>query len=434
MKVANMLIAFACSAVLGVAGVAQAPAPLTLQQLEQMALAHNPTLQQANDQVSAAAGRTRQAGLWPNPTVGYKGEQIRGGAYRGGEQGFFVQQNIVLGHKLRAAQRAAAAGGEQQQAVAGEQREAVITAVSLAFYSTLAAQNTEELDEQLTQIASDAARTTLQLENAGQADKPDVLQAQVESEQVQVNLTRAQQQLRQNWTQLAATVGQPGMAKTKLVGDLTTLPAAIEPVPYMNRLLTQSPSVKVAEAGVQRAQAELTNARKQPIPDLQLRGGLEANREINDLSGRPTGWQGFAEVGIQLPIFNRNQGNVQSGVAELDRARKELERVRLELRDRAASQLAEYQSAADAVAKYRTQMLPRAKQAYEMYLTNYRNMAAAYPQVLVSQRTWFQLQTDYIAALEQLWRSATTLQGFLLTQGLTAPDNASIGASTGGMQ
>lgn len=434
MKVANMLIAFACSAGLGVTGVAQAPAPLTLQQLEQMALAHNPTLQQANDQVSAAAGRTRQAGLWPNPTVGYEGEQIRGGAYRGGEQGFFVQQNIVLGHKLRAGQRAAAAGGEQQQAVAGEQREAVITAVSLAFYSTLAAQNTEELDEQLTQIASDAARTTLQLENAGQADKPDVLQAQVESEQAQVNLTRAQQHLRQNWTQLAATVGQPGMAPTTLVGDLTRLPAAIEPVPYMNRLLTQSPSVKVAEAGVQRAQAELTSARKQPIPDLQLRGGLEANREINDLSGRPTGWQGFAEVGIQLPIFNRNQGNVQSGVAELDRARKELERVRLELRDRAASQLAEYQSAADAVAKYRTQMLPQAKQAYEMYLTNYRNMAAAYPQVLVSQRTWFQLQTDYIAALEQLWRSATTLQGFLLTQGLTAPGNASMGASTGGMQ
>ena len=49
-----------------------ADAGLTLEQLQQLALANNPTLAQAKAGVRAAAGRTRQAGLWPNPTIGYQ--------------------------------------------------------------------------------------------------------------------------------------------------------------------------------------------------------------------------------------------------------------------------------------------------------------------------------------------------------------------------
>ena len=73
---------------------------LTLDQLQGMALANNPTLAQAKAGVRAAAGRSRQAGLWPNPTIGYSGDEIRGGSFGGGEQGVFVQQNVILGGKL----------------------------------------------------------------------------------------------------------------------------------------------------------------------------------------------------------------------------------------------------------------------------------------------------------------------------------------------
>src|SRR5215467_14090166 len=77
----------------------------TLDQLQQLAVDHNPTLKQAQAEIRAAEGRKRQAGMYPNPTVGYIGEQISGGPQRGGEQGAFVQQDIVLGGKLGAAKR-----------------------------------------------------------------------------------------------------------------------------------------------------------------------------------------------------------------------------------------------------------------------------------------------------------------------------------------
>jgi cobalt-zinc-cadmium efflux system outer membrane protein len=69
-------------------------------------------------------------------------------------------------------------------------------------------------------------------------------------------------------------------------------------------------------------------------------------------------------------------------------------------------------------------MIPRARKAYELYLKSYGGMAAAYPQVLISQRTLFQLQTDYIAALENLWGNSIALKGFLLTDGLEAPSRS----------
>ena len=47
-----------------------------LEDLEGLALKNNPTLTQAAAEVSAAKGRRLQSALWPNPTVGYTGEEI----------------------------------------------------------------------------------------------------------------------------------------------------------------------------------------------------------------------------------------------------------------------------------------------------------------------------------------------------------------------
>src|ERR1700758_4325043 len=47
--------------------------------LEKMASEHNPTLAQAQREIEAARAQTWQAGLYPNPTGGYKGGGTGGG-------------------------------------------------------------------------------------------------------------------------------------------------------------------------------------------------------------------------------------------------------------------------------------------------------------------------------------------------------------------
>ena len=91
------------------------------------------------------------------------------------------------------------------------------------------------------------------------------------------------------------------------------------------------------------------------------------------------------------------------------------------LRARLAAVYQEYQASASIVERYRTVMLPKARQAHEMYLGNFRNMAAAYPQVLIAQRNLFQLQHDYVQELIQVWLRAIEIEGMLLTGALGDP-------------
>src|SRR5215510_7117179 len=393
---------------------------LRLEDLEQMGLANNPTLRQAEAELRATEGRKRQAGLYPNPTVGYQGEQIRGGSFRGGEQGAFVQQDIVLGGKLGAARNVVEQERKQAEAEHDEQRLRILNGIRVAYYQSLAAQETVALRAGLLKLAQDAVETSRQLFNVGQSDQPDVLQAEVEADQAELALSAAQQNQQRRWKALAAVVGKPELPLARLDGNLGDVPN-IDPTEWLQKLLTDSPAVRIAQLGVNRAEAQLSRAKREPIPDLQLRGGIEQNRELLEPSNRPAGLQGFAEVGVRIPLFNRNQGNIEAAKAELERARLETRRVQLLLRERLASTVQNYLTAKSSAERYRDRMIPRAENAYRLYLQKYNNMQAAYPQVLIAQRTLFQLKTDYFSALESVWMSSIALRGFMLTDGLEAP-------------
>jgi cobalt-zinc-cadmium efflux system outer membrane protein len=399
------------------------PSGLTLVELEQMALSNNPTQVQAASEIRAATARKLQSGLYPNPTAGYQGEQIRGGIQGGGEQGFFVSQDIVLGGKLGLNRKIFEQEKKQAEAEAEEQRLRVINSVRMFYYQALAAQEMVDLRRKLSKLAQDAVETSHQLGNVGQADQPDVLQAEVEGEQTELAVVAAEQNQIRVWRELTATVGKPEMPLTHLAGNLEDMPED-NPDQWLQTILRESPAVKIAQVGVLKAEASLARAKREPIPNLQLRGGLEQNLELEAMTNHAIGLQGFAEVGVQIPIFNRNQGNVGAARADVERAQQEVRRVQFVLQERAATLLQNYVTSRSTAEKYRDRMIPRAQKAYELYLKSYRGMAAAYPQVLIAQRTLFQLQTDYITALDNLWVNSIALRGFLLTDGLETPSRA----------
>ncbi len=401
----------------------QAPSPtLTLADLERMALARNPTLAEAQADVRASQGRKLQSGLYPNPTIGYEGREINTGpVYRGGEHGFFVQQPIVTGGKLSLSRRVFATEAEQAQSEAAAQRQRVLNSVRIAYYRALGAQETVQLTANLADLARSAATTSAELANVGQADQPDVLEARVEAGRARLDLLAAQSNQESVWQELAATVGDPALPMTALAGKLDDPLPVIDQDQALAAILSRSPEVQTAEQGVTRAEEALKRARAEKLPDVELRGGLDYNRELLGLMNAPVGWEGEAEVGVQIPLFNRNQGNVSTADAELTHARDDLERVKLGLRANFAAAFHEYAESAEVVRAYRDQILPDAEQAYGLYLARYKEMAAAYPQVLIAQRTWFELREEYTGSLVTEWESAVAIQGYLLTDGLAAP-------------
>src|SRR5438067_11319171 len=102
-----------------------------------MASHHSPPFRQSGANSPAAEGRKKQSGLYPNPTVGYQGEQIRGGSFHGGEQGFFIQQDIVLGGKLGLNRQIFDQDLKQAETEADVQKLRVVTNVGMFYILAL---------------------------------------------------------------------------------------------------------------------------------------------------------------------------------------------------------------------------------------------------------------------------------------------------------
>src|SRR6516225_12345671 len=121
----------------------------------------------------------------------------------GGKQGGFISQTIVLGGKLGAARRVAQLQANQVETSGQVQRLRILNSVRVVFYQVLAAQRLVEVRQNLVKLAGDTIQTSLQLANVGQADRPDILQAEVEQQQAVVGVRIAQQNLQSLWRVLA---------------------------------------------------------------------------------------------------------------------------------------------------------------------------------------------------------------------------------------
>ncbi len=394
---------------------------VTLEQVENIARQMNPTLRQAEAEIRAAKARQQQAGLYPNPTIGYTGDEIRGGSVGGGKEGFFVQQTIVTAGKLRLSRDVLAKEGKLATIEADEQRVRVESAVKMAFLRVLAAQEMLDARRDLAKISQDNAETQHRLLNTGQADETEVLEAEVEAQRMRMASRMQENTLREEWRSLTAVIGQPDMPMATVAGDLEHGWPELNEEEAVEAITKESPAVRIAETATDHAQSLLARARRQPIPDLQVRGGMEYNNELLDRLPFAKGWEGIAEVSVEIPIFNRGQGDVAAARANIDRAEQEKRRIALTLRDRAASAVDQYANARLMAVEFRDEILPRAKKAYGLMTEKYGLMLASYPRVLESQRKLYELQIEYVAALEAVWTNGIALQGYLLTDGLEAP-------------
>ncbi len=405
-------------------GIAPAPAVampsplLTLEALEQIALTRNPTLAQAATQVEASQGRTLQAGLYPNPTVGYNGEQIglRGRQYPGEQQGLFIDQTIVTAGKLKLNRAKYAQEVLQMESQALAQQYRVVNGVRTRFYQLLAMQRLLDVRAELLKIAQEAVTTTEELLNVGAANRADLLQARIEERQERVALENARALYLAAWQQFAAFLGDPCLPLTRLAGDLETGPALPDFDTTLAHLLEASPEAHVAHAEVTRTLFALKREQVEPIPNVQFR--VASGYNFSDEARRVTT---SVNVGINLPIFNRNQGNIRAAQAQVAYAQADLERVGLSLRQRLARAYARYRTAKAAADNYRQHNLPDAREAYQLYLDSFRKRRAAWPQVLVAQRTYFQISVDYVEALDEMRRTEVAILGLLLVDGLDQP-------------
>jgi cobalt-zinc-cadmium efflux system outer membrane protein len=388
----------------------QLPAGLTLNDLELIAEQSNPTLAQAAMATRAAQGGYLQAGLYPNPAIGYKADEV-GNDGAAGQQGASLSQEIVTSGKLPLGR--AVAGHEVQQArYAWEaQRWRVLNDVRAGYYEVLLAQKTLDVNQQLVRIAAEGVQATEQLEAAQEVSRAEVLQVRIEAEKANLSLHEARNRHQAAWRRLSAVVGRPEMEPVPLAGDLTKDRPILSWEEGLARLLSESPQLGQARAGVERARCELARQCAERIPNFVI--GSTVKR---DNSTRYT--VADVQLSLPLPLFNRNQGRIIGAQADLIAAEHEVRRIELELRDRFAAAFEQYANARQQVEAYTNTILPHAGASLDLIRVGYRQGEFGYLTLLTAQRTFFGVSLDYLASLGELWTRAAEIEGMLLRGGL----------------
>lgn len=382
------------------------PAPLTLADAEQIALGNHPALARAAARIAAARGEWLQSGLKPNPIAGYSGEEM-GDDDTAGKQGAFVSQEIVTAGKLGLDRAVAGREIRRAEAELEAMRFRVLSDVRAAFHAALVAKETVRMLEDLVRISDEGLKTTDTLHQKGELTRVDLLQARVEANRTRLLFDTARNRQASALRRLSAVLGNSDPAPLALTGDANEMLPELSWDEALGRVIGESPEIAAAQAMVDKASWTLARAQVEWIPNIDFEVGVHHdNATQEDMAS--------VQIGVPLPIFNRNQGNIQKAQAELAAAHSDVVRVELDLKRRLAQVFENYDNARRRVGEYQGKILPDAKESLDLVNVLYRNGEVGYLTLLTTQRTYIETHLSNLEALRELHEAAAMIDNLLL--------------------
>ncbi len=385
-----------------------APARLGLTELTALGLDRNPRLAQARFAIDTASGRAVQAGLYPNPTVSVTGDEL---GDRQGPAGIItaphVSQEFVTGGKLGLSRAAATKEVDQATLALMTQRYALLANIRSAYFDAVTTQRRAEILSELVKLAEQSVAQTEKLLQAKQVARLDLVQLEVDLERLRTEEQATRRELPAAYRRLAAVVGVSDLPLGFVIGSLEVPlpPYDLERLqPYV---LASHPEPRSARAGVERAQLLLRRAEVDPIPNVTVSTGY-----VRQNQNRSNDWT--LGVSVPVPVWNRNQGNILAARGQLGEAVQEVTRVENDLVERLATAYREFTSARQRAERYRSAILPRAEETYELSVQAYKGGQFEYLRVLQAQRALFEARLEYNRALGEAWRAASVISGLTL--------------------
>ncbi|MGD9714085.1 MAG: TolC family protein [Thermomicrobiales bacterium] len=384
-------------------------AGLNLQTVLNWADNDNPSIRQARSIASKAQGTREQIGLCPNPEVGYMGQEM-GDNGTSGMQGGFIMQTIVTGGKLGLNEEVAVQEVRAMMWQVEVQRWRVHNDVRRTFIAAYGAQERVRLAQELLQIAEDGVENARTLETAGLAAQPDVLQAEIQLQEIEVLRRNAEFELNAQWRQLASLAGRPDLPLQELDYDLEAQGPLRDYQLAEHQLLANSPQIQQAYAEVRRARARISREEVQPIPNVDLQFAA-MHMNVSDDNGVSV------MASIPLPVNNDNYGNINRAMAEYQRASFNVQRLELQLQSQLAAAFGDYQNAENQVRTYRDEIVPREASTLELIEANY---PAVYDflRLLTARRSYYDARLELLRSQVELHQAEVLLDGLLLTGGL----------------
>lgn len=382
---------------------------ITLDQAIALALQVNPDIAVAMRGREVESAQVLQAATRPNPTLSGQVEDLR-------------SQNRIA--TIAISQQLETAGKRDKRIAAADATLAIadadirITQAEIsaktyaAFYQVLAAQQAQTLTRELLQIATTSKETTAKRVLAGKVSPVEETKAKVAEAGLKIDLANTSQQLASAKQRLGSLWAKGLESNSHIdyiaVGELEKL----NNIPTLDDLMTQlvdSPRLKKASLSITQKQTLSAIELSKQTPDVTLSLGAQRNEELGGIT------QAIIGLSIPIPLFDKNQGNLQSAKAREFQALDEKTALENQLQSELADAYSRRQLQVDAASMYKNDILQGAQSAYEAARKGFEFGKFSFLEVLDAQRTLFQAKTQFIQTLALARQAEADMQRILGT-------------------
>lgn len=376
---------------------------LTLQRALSLAIEANPEIAVSLREREAVEGVKTQAAVRPNPSISTSIQDTRSE----NRQTFLqLNQEIELGNKRQVRMDAADALYSKANLELELKKAEVHANTVAAFYEVLVAQEKLNLTKSSVDIADAVLNASAKRVQAGKSSpveetksKIAATTARIEHSQANAQLMSARQKLIALWGNVPSTfeAAEGNVAFIAELASLTDLTARLE----------QAPAIQLAKSEISSRSALTKIEQSKATPNITLSAGMVNNQELGGIN------QALLGLSMPIPIFDRNQGNLQEAVSREYKAQDELALLQNQLQTQLTMHYEQLLVTKFMAKSYETEILPGAQSAFDAATKGFQAGKFNFLDVLDAQRTLFQAKTQYIQALLSAHQAVAEIERIL---------------------
>lgn len=381
---------------------------ITVEQAVAEALEKNVGLLAERANIAIAEARIITARLRPNPvlSMGSNHLDLLGTHFNdqngGGPSEMSLHSEFIIerGGKRRARTEAAIAARSVTELQVLDAARTLTLNVQNAFVDVLLAKSSlalakENSDSAATIVGVNAARV-----KAGEVAELELIRSRLAALQSENAVRLAEMKVRTSLARLQTVIGRAKPSSTFDVTGELRRDNAIPGLDVLQQLAGEKrPDLNALRRDVARAAAEKRLQVAQAKPDLTFGSEFirqQVNAKANSLS---------FEVGLPLPVFNRNQGEIARAGAEQRQAELRLRALQAGIAGEAETAWRQLETARDLLQSIESRMLQQARDVREITGFSYRRHEATLLELLDAQRAFNETMQAYNEARAEYARS-----------------------------
>lgn len=383
--------------------------PLTLNEIVNAAVTSNPSVIESQKRWEEKSHQIPIVSTLPNPKFGIMKDNIPTGTLNpqnGTMTEYTLVQEFMFPGKLSLMGKMAANDAAMSKGSYQEKRLQVYVDAKTAYYDLLYASKALEIGKENQQLMGQLAKIAQVNYSTGMVPLQDTLRAQTEYSKMTTDLISMAGMEAVAKARLNVLMGRPADTELAVSEEFNAPPPNFDLAGLQNTAVSTKPALQGMQSQVAMAENGVELAKKQSLPDFELRLGYKVPK---DLEMESKTWK--VEFMAMLPLWQgKNKAQVDSAAANLEASKASLAGMVNMTGLDVQMALVEAQTAWSQIDLYKNTIVPQAEQSYQAAVISYTNGKADFMAVLDAVTTLRNAKLGYYKAKISYEKAAASIE------------------------